>query len=396
MYMSPVPGVLQLLLPVLLVLSTIPQQANAIATQQQPWSPRRVSCSNALHHPPAAELQQYMYAFRQWQGSDATVLDGSTLTFDSLMPLSGIPSGAVDLGEFLVTIGALEAAFGAQLQAGSLNVSGIATQWRDAWAGLAGEVEQEATTYLASGDNVSAASALHRQCTYLQLAERFLDHYAPDALDLYAQSVAAFTKGVQLEGAATPRCTRVHIPYTGPSAPGHTSFVANTTLHGYMCCAGASGCDAQQPRPLVLALSGYDAGVELLYHLIATDAIPYGFHVLLFEGPGQGSVARFRGLRFTPDYGPVVAQVLDFVLQPGGDYAGAIDASAIALWGISFGGFLAPSAVAQNAQRLAAVVANGGVLDFYQVMVVVGECVCCVLCVVCCVCLCAVCCALTP
>jgi hypothetical protein len=48
--------------------------------------------------------------------------------------------------------------------------------------------------------------------------------------------------------------------------------------------------------------------------------------------------------------------------------AAMLDASTVILWGTSFGGYLAPRGFAYDT-RFAALVANGGVLDFYQVMV---------------------------
>ena len=79
---------------------------------------------------------------------------------------------------------------------------------------------------------------------------------------------------------------------------------------------------------------------------------------MTFEGPGQGQVIRRQGLPFRPDWEKVVGPVVDhLVARPD------VDAERIALLGVSFGGLLAPRAAAFE-KRLAACVANGGVLDF--------------------------------
>jgi len=82
---------------------------------------------------------------------------------------------------------------------------------------------------------------------------------------------------------------------------------------------------------------------------------------LAFDGPGQGATARFQRLLFRPDWDVVVRQIMDHAITLPG-----VNASQVALWGRSFGGYLTPRGCAGEL-RLRACVADGGVLDFYQV-----------------------------
>lgn len=58
------------------------------------------------------------------------------------------------------------------------------------------------------------------------------------------------------------------------------------TLPGYFFRAGDPGDDT--PRPTVIPTNGYDGTVEELYFANAVAALERGYHVLAFDGPGQG------------------------------------------------------------------------------------------------------------
>ncbi|MDD4179251.1 MAG: prolyl oligopeptidase family serine peptidase, partial [Candidatus Margulisbacteria bacterium] len=92
-------------------------------------------------------------------------------------------------------------------------------------------------------------------------------------------------------------------------------------------------------------------------------ALKRGYNILIFEGPGQGAVIREQGIPFRFDWEKVVAPVVDFAVEQT-----EVDPERIALMGISFGGYLAPRAVAFE-PRIKACIANGGVYDFHENMV---------------------------
>jgi dipeptidyl aminopeptidase/acylaminoacyl peptidase len=106
--------------------------------------------------------------------------------------------------------------------------------------------------------------------------------------------------------------------------------------------------------------SGFDGTKEELYFEIASFAVKRGYNVLLFEGPGQGGVIRVQKLPFRPNWETVVMPVVNYAIT-----RKEVDAKRIALMGISFGGYLAPRAVAFE-KRIKACIANGGVYDFHM------------------------------
>ena len=90
---------------------------------------------------------------------------------------------------------------------------------------------------------------------------------------------------------------------------------------------------------------------------------PRGYNVLVMEGPGQASTARFDHLYFQYNYEEPVSAMVDWVIENH-----SVNQSNLVLWGVSLGGYLASRAFAFE-PRFSALIANGGVLDFYQVLV---------------------------
>jgi pimeloyl-ACP methyl ester carboxylesterase len=122
------------------------------------------------------------------------------------------------------------------------------------------------------------------------------------------------------------------------------------TLHGYLF---RSAPDAA-PKPTLIITGGYDSTAEELYFFSAAAAVARGYTCIVFDGPGQGSAIIEHGVVFRPDWEAVVQPVVDFAIS-----RREVDASRIALLGISFGGYLAPRA-ASGEPRLAACIADPG------------------------------------
>jgi hypothetical protein len=76
--------------------------------------------------------------------------------------------------------------------------------------------------------------------------------------------------------------------------------------------------------------------MEEVYGFIGPAAAEYGWHCLIFEGPGQWSALKTNpGLRFRPDYDKPVSAVVDYlVTRPD------VDPTKLGLIGYSFGGHL--------------------------------------------------------
>jgi hypothetical protein len=128
----------------------------------------------------------------------------------------------------------------------------------------------------------------------------------------------AFRRGAALM-ARPPQV--VSIPYEDASLP------------GYLFLAG----DDDTLRPAVILNGGYDGTAEELYFANGAAALARGYHVLVFDGPGQGAALLEQGMVLRPDWENVVTPVFDYLAaQPG------VDSRRIALIGWSLGGYLAP------------------------------------------------------
>jgi pimeloyl-ACP methyl ester carboxylesterase len=134
----------------------------------------------------------------------------------------------------------------------------------------------------------------------------------------------------------------VEIPYEG------------TTLPGYFHSPDTSG----QRRPTILLHTGFDGSAEEMHWGGARAAVERGYNVLVFDGPGQFGPVHRQGLRFRPDWEKVVTPVVDFAIT-----RSDVDPRKIALYGVSFGGYLAPRAAAFE-PRLAACIADDGIYDY--------------------------------
>ncbi len=88
-----------------------------------------------------------------------------------------------------------------------------------------------------------------------------------------------------------------------------------TTLPGYFASGSGgpdlppAGSDAEWRRgsidgrrPLVISVGGYDSTAEESYFWNAAAATARGYHCVMFDGPGQGSLLIERGEPFRPDW----------------------------------------------------------------------------------------------
>ena len=214
--------------------------------------------------------------------------------------------------------------------------------WHRSWAATAKQLEKTADEFFAEGSAKSAKEAYFRASNYYRTAEFFLhtNPNDPRILKTWGKSRECFQRGAKLFERPV---TFVRIPFEG------------TTLPGYLCLADSSG----EKRPLLIIHSGFDGTAEELFFEAGTLALDRGFNCLLFEGPGQGGVIREQKIPFRPDWETVVTPVLDYALR-----LPETDPERIGLVGFSFGGYLAPRAVAFE-HRFKVCVANGGVYDFY-------------------------------
>ena len=261
--------------------------------------------------------------------------DDPQFWFETLRVFGHASYGGADFGEVVAT--------SARITPGDYD------SWHDAWLATAERVAGEAARAEAGGHLVSARDGYLRASTYYRTAEFFL-HDNPDDPRIshaYARGVECFQAAVcRIDGAAEA----VEIPYEG------------TVLHGYLYRAPTV---AGERRPTVLMHSGFDGSAEEMHFFGALAGAERGFHVLVFDGPGQPSALHRHKLTFRPDWEHVVTPVLDHLLatEP------TADPDRVALLGVSLGGMLAPRAAAFE-PRLAALVALDGVYDASSVATV--------------------------
>lgn len=117
-----------------------------------------------------------------------------------------------------------------------------------------------------------------------------------------------------------------------------------------------------KPRPVLIIGNGLDGSMEEMFHMNGIQALERGYHVVLYEGPGQPSVRRAQNVGFIHDWERVVAPIVDHL-----ESLPFVQSNQIALFGNSLGGYLAARAAAYE-QRLAAVILVDGLYDMGDVV----------------------------
>ena len=218
--------------------------------------------------------------------------------------------------------------------------AGDPTGWHNAWSSYADRLYERAVKSRDAGHRVSARNAFLRASNYYRTAYIFMFALPvdPRVIDAYQKQTDAFQKAAELFEWPIEILT---IPYE------------NSTLPGYFIKPDASGA----PRKTLLCTGGYDGTCEELFFIIAGGALERGYNVLVFDGPGQGGALVKQKLPMRPDWENVVTPVVDYLVK-----RRDVDPARIALYGGSFGGYLAPRAAAFE-HRLAACIADAALFD---------------------------------
>lgn len=238
--------------------------------------------------------------------------------------LLNVNGGGAEIGEVAALTGTIPA--------------GDRSAWFDAWMAMGERLETQAQACLAKGHGISARGLFQRASTYYRTSYPLLfgRPQDPRVAQGYAAEARAFRAAAAL--------------FDAPAEPVEIPF-GDTTLPGYFYRGGLG------PRPLLLCTNGYDETLHAMHYAHAIAAQARGYHVLTFDGPGQGRPLIEQGLVMRPDWENVVRPVVDFALGLPG-----VDTQRIALVGWSFGGHLAPRAAAGE-PRLAALIADPGQWD---------------------------------
>lgn len=242
--------------------------------------------------------------------------------------LGYIPAGGADYGE----VRAVGAAVG----------KGDDAAFYAAWVALGDRLAAEGEAVLAKGHRDSA-----RDC-FLRAAVAFGSSYHPlfgapvdpRLTAAFDRQIACFEKGLALR---TPAVTPMEIPFGA------------TPMKGYLL--PAEGPAGAERGPLLILTNGYDATVSDMYFASAVAAARRGYHVLIFDGPGQGEMLIRHGVPLRPDWETVVGAAIDAVTgHP------LVNPDKIVLSGWSLGGHLALRAATAE-PRLAAVIADPALWD---------------------------------
>jgi len=206
----------------------------------------------------------------------------------------------------------------------------------DAWNAAGDRLVEEARAVLARG-HVASARAGHLRASACYAASYHPLYGAPvdsRLLAAFRKQVSALNDGLSL---GPHPVAPVSIPFEGLSLP---AYVIPAQGH------------ETQVRPLVILNNGYDGTMTDMYFGSAVAASKRGYHVLMFDGPGQGAMLYEQGIALRPDWENVIRAVVDFAITLPG-----VDPSRIALSGWSLGGHLAPRG-ASGEPRIAALVAD--------------------------------------
>jgi len=218
-------------------------------------------------------------------------------------------------------------------------------EYFDIWSAAAQRHADAADAAAASGHRATARSHYLRAASFLTVAYHPLygAPIDPRLADAFERQMIAFDRAMSL---GTPPAEPLSFPFEGHE----------------MLCYFIPAADAQQGerRPLVIATNGFDATIPDMYLATAHYAVQRGYHCLVFDGPGQGSMLVRDGVAMVGDWERVVTPVVDAMLaRPD------VAPERVVPHGWSLGGYLAPRA-ASGEHRLAACVADPafpGILD---------------------------------
>ena len=170
------------------------------------------------------------------------------------------------------------------------------------------------------------------------LLTAFLDPFTdPRHLELYHKARECFLKAAAM---FDPPFLPLKIPFEGRTLPGYLIRPADDGIK----------------RKTLLMIGGADTYVEDLYAYVGPAAVKRNYNLVIVDLPGQGELPS-EGLTMRPDSEVPVKAVVDFLLQ-----LPAVDQDKVVMYGLSFGGYLAPRA-AMSEKRIKALAVCSTLMD---------------------------------
>lgn len=254
------------------------------------------------------------------------------------------------------------AAIGECLAAAAAVANGDRESWYHAWTELAERTFATALTSERGRHGASARSAFLRASNYYRNA--YLFHLEPPlderVVHAYRRQCEAFERAAAW---TSPPFERLSIPFEQISMPGWLC-PASPTVPAAPANSTALAAPAtpasRVPRPVVICVSGYDGTAEESYFWNGAAALARGYHAVIFDGPGQGSLLIEHAIAFRPDWEKAIAAVIDAISE-----RPDVDANRIVVIGESFGGYLAARGAACDG-RIAACVLDPAQIGLFQ------------------------------
>lgn len=205
----------------------------------------------------------------------------------------------------------------------------VAEQMADAECEYAKKQLELGNTY-AAGEAFFAASQIYKMADY------GLTELTEEKLRLYKKCSDSFREGVPL--LEPHKSYPVEIPFEGNSMPGMLTIPTNAT----------------PDVPVVITIPGATGFKEENWFILKRIQNA-GLATLIFDGPGQGEALFLRNMLYTVDnFERAVDAVIDFVRMD--DRVG----NRVAVYGNSYGGYLAARAACFLGDKIDCVVARGG------------------------------------
>lgn len=204
------------------------------------------------------------------------------------------------------------------------------SDWPKEFSSLAARFEKVAD---AIDDKVVKASNYLKAVVYYHAAQLGIHEDTEEKKQIFYSSVRAYNKAAKYVWGPVEQ---VEYPFRG------------TKLSAYF-----RKIPGVERAPCIVMIKGIDSSSESEGQVISDYFLQKGFFTLDIDCPGQYD-ARFKGLGMTPDFEKPIAAALDY-LKTRSD----VDLNKIALFGSSFGGFIAPRAASLE-PRIKACVSVGG------------------------------------